>query len=68
LDRIDIHIELPSIKYKELSDTKDAEPSAVIKTRVEKTRVIQRERFKSEGIFYNAHMNTKLIKKYCILG
>jgi magnesium chelatase family protein len=67
LDRIDIHIELPSIKYKELSDTKDAEPSAVIKTRVEKTRVIQRERFKSEGIFYNAHMNTKLIKKYCIL-
>jgi len=67
LDRIDIHIELPSVKYKELSDTKDAEPSVVIKARVEKTRAIQRERFKSEGIFYNAQMNTKLIKKYCIL-
>jgi magnesium chelatase family protein len=67
LDRIDIHIELPVIKYKELSDTKDAEPSAGIKARVEKTRAIQRERFKSKGIFYNAQMNTKLIKKYCIL-
>lgn len=67
LDRIDIHIELPSVKYKELIDTKDAEPSAGIKARVEKTRAIQRERFKSDGIFYNAQMNTKLIKKYCVL-
>ena len=95
LDRIDIHIELPSIKYKELSDTRDAESSKVIKERVEKARGIQRERFsaegarlsdgqgsascaegasalgrggKTEGIFYNAQMNTKLIKKYCNLG
>jgi len=67
LDRIDIHIELPSVKYKELTDTKDAEPSKIIKERVEKVRVIQRERFRSEGIFYNASMNTKLIKKYCVL-
>lgn len=67
LDRIDIHIELPSIKYKELTDTKDAESSVVIKARVEKTRTIQKERFKSEKIFYNSRMNTKLIKKYCVL-
>jgi len=43
LDRIDIHIELPSLKYKELSDTKDAEPSAAIKARVEGARKVQRE-------------------------
>lgn len=67
LDRIDIHVELPSIKYKELTDTKDAEPSSAIKVRIEKARLIQRERFKSEGIFYNAQMNTKLTKKYCLL-
>jgi len=67
LDRIDIHIELPSIKYKELTDTKDAEPSSAIKARVEKARTIQRERFKAEGAFYNAQMNVQLIKKYCIL-
>jgi magnesium chelatase family protein len=65
LDRIDIHIELPSIKYKELADTKEAESSAIIKARVEKALAIQRERFKTEGIFYNAQMNTRLIKKYC---
>jgi magnesium chelatase family protein len=68
LDRIDIHIELPSIKYRELTDTKEAESSAIIKARVEKARAIQRERFEAEGIFYNAQMNTKLIKKYCNLG
>lgn len=72
LDRIDIHIELPAIKYKELTDTREAEPSAAIKTRVEKTRAIQRERFcaegeKVQGILCNARMNTKLIKKYCAL-
>jgi len=68
LDRIDIHIEIPAVKYKELTDTHDAEPSVVIKARVEKAAAIQRERFKEEGIFYNAQMNTKLIKKYCILN
>ena len=67
LDRIDIHIELPSVKYKELTDTSDSEPSAAIKARVEKARAIQRQRFKEEGIFYNAQMNAKQIKKYCVL-
>ena len=43
------------------------ESSAIIKARVEKSRSIQRERFKADRIFYNAQMNTKLIKKYCIL-
>jgi len=70
LDRIDIHIELPRVKYKELAETKEAEPSAVIKSRVEKVRLLQRERFKLAGelIFYNAQMSGKLIKKYCSLG
>ncbi|MDD5595747.1 MAG: YifB family Mg chelatase-like AAA ATPase, partial [Candidatus Omnitrophica bacterium] len=67
LDRIDIHIELPAIKYKELADTKDAESSAIIKTRVENSRARQKERFKSDKIFYNAQMNSKLVKKYCLL-
>lgn len=67
LDRIDIHIELPSIKYKELTDTKAVESSSKIKARVEKVRAIQRNRFTSDGIFYNAQVNTKLIKKYCVL-
>jgi len=67
LDRIDIHIEIPAVKYKELTDVKDTEPSVVIKGRVEKARAIQRERFKTDGIFCNAQMNIKLIKRYCML-
>ncbi|MBI5145175.1 MAG: YifB family Mg chelatase-like AAA ATPase [Candidatus Omnitrophica bacterium] len=67
LDRIDIHIEIPAIKYKELTDTKDAEVSSVIKERVEKAHSLQRVRFKEDRIFYNAQMNTRLIKKYCVL-
>ena len=67
LDRIDIHIELPTIKYKELTDTKDAEPSSAIKLRVENARARQRKRFLQDKIFHNASMNSKLIKKYCVL-
>ena len=67
LDRIDIHIELPSIKYKELTDTTEVESSSKIKARVEKVRATQRNRFASDGIFYNAQMGAKLIKKYCVL-
>ncbi|MCM8780169.1 MAG: YifB family Mg chelatase-like AAA ATPase [Candidatus Omnitrophica bacterium] len=67
LDRIDIHLELAAIKYKELAEAGEAEPSCAIKARVEKARALQRERFRAESIFYNAQMNTKLIKKYCAL-
>jgi magnesium chelatase family protein len=67
-DRIDLHIEIPAVKYKELSDAKEGEFSATIKARVEKAQGIQRERFKSEGVFYNAQMNTRLVKKYCVLN
>ncbi len=62
LDRIDILIELPSVQYKELSDTREAEPSVMVKIQAGKTRTIQRERFKEDKIFYNAQMNTQLIK------
>lgn len=69
LDRIDIHIELPRVKYKELAEVKEAESSSIIKLRVEKARSIQRERFKNgkEEISYNAQMEGRLIKKYCPL-
>jgi magnesium chelatase family protein len=67
LDRIDIHIELPAIKYQELSDPRDAEPSSVIRERVKKTRDRQKTRFLNENISSNAQMTVKLTKKYCLL-
>jgi len=68
LDRIDIHIEVPSVKYKELVDLSPCESSAQIRERVKKARDIQLERIKDERIFCNAHMSHKQIRKYCKLG
>ena len=72
LDRIDIHIELPSIRYQELNDPIEGEPSRLIKARVEKAQAIQRERFyaedgRSEKISYNSQMSARQMKKYCTL-
>ena len=66
LDRIDIHIEVPAVKYQELSSKRAGEPSNIVRERVIKARDIQKERFKnSHGIYKNADMRTKDIRKYC---
>jgi magnesium chelatase family protein len=67
LDRIDIHIDVPAVKFRELTgDTPpDAEDSAVIRQRVINARQWQGERFASEGIFSNAAMTPRLIRKFC---
>lgn len=65
LDRIDIHVEMPEVGYRELMSKSSGEPSAVIRGRVNAARARQRERFKQEGIFCNAQMNTAAIKRYC---
>jgi len=68
LDRIDIHIEVPAVKYKELTSSSSGEKSAVIRERVKKSRERQLERFKDNGeLFVNAAMNTKLIRKHCAI-
>lgn len=67
LDRIDIHIEVPAIKFKELSGSDNPEPSVEIRKRVKKARDIQLKRFQDEGIFANSHIGTKQLKKYCAL-
>jgi len=68
LDRIDIHIEVPSVKYSELSGPSTGENSDTIRERVVKARRIQTERFKGiKKVFCNAHMETKLIRKFCVL-
>jgi magnesium chelatase family protein len=68
LDRIDIHIELHSIKPELLNlDTLPQEGSCQIKERVERARNIQRERLKQEKILFNSLMTHKQIKKYCLL-
>lgn len=66
LDRIDIHIEVPPVKYSELSSRRDGESSSVIRERVKKAREIQMKRFQGRaGLFKNADMRTKDIKEFC---
>jgi magnesium chelatase family protein len=70
LDRIDIHIEVPAVQYRELRGGAASESSAVIRGRVLKARALQRERFVSakEKIYSNAQMGTRQIRAFCELG
>ncbi len=70
LDRIDIHIEVPAVQYKELRGSAAIEGSAEIRARVLAARERQRERFKKHGekIYSNAQMTTRQIRAYCELG
>jgi magnesium chelatase family protein len=67
LDRIDLHIEVPSLKWKEISSTESSESSSVIRERVGKAREIQQKRFEGQGIHCNAQMATIQLRKYCPL-
>jgi magnesium chelatase family protein len=68
LDRIDIHIEVPAVPYKELSTEYSGEKSEEIRERVITARNIQLERFKDDKkIYSNGQMKTRHIKKYCKL-
>jgi magnesium chelatase family protein len=67
LDRIDIHIDVPAVKFKELSSDTVSESSAEIRQRVVRARQIQLERLHSEKIFCNAQMTPRLIRKHCLI-
>ncbi len=69
LDRIDLHVEVPSIRYQELSAIVPGESSAVIRARVMTARRIQQERFKGlRRVHCNAGMRAKDVLKFCPLG
>src|SRR5437016_10473901 len=67
LDRIDIHIDVPAVRFREL--TGDAPPevedSATIRRRVISARGRQQDRLIADGVFSNAAMTPRLIRKYC---
>ena len=67
LDRIDIHVFVPNISAQKLSAVHETESSEIVQKRVLTARNIQLKRFHAENIKTNAEMNTKHIKKYCVL-
>ena len=67
LDRFDIHVEVPAVKFEELRDASSAECSADIKKRADRAREIQRERFKGSKTTCNAKINAEQFEKVCII-
>jgi magnesium chelatase family protein len=65
MDRIDIHVEVPAVPYKDLIGESNAESSAIIGARVAAARSRQFERFKRTKIYCNAQMINRHIKKHC---
>ncbi len=67
-DRIDIHVEVIPVPFKDLSDARLSEKSETVRERVASARQIQEKRFAdSKGMYCNAQMNSKILRKYCIL-
>lgn len=69
LDRIDLHVEVIPVPFKELNQERVAEVSETIRNRVIAARQMQEKRFENEkGVYCNAHMSTKLTRKICRVG
>jgi magnesium chelatase family protein len=67
LDRIDLHIEVPSVKYEQLRVEGESEKSAAVRERVLLARQIQLKRLPGEGVYSNSQMKPKHLKKFCQL-
>lgn len=68
LDRIDIQVEAASVDYSDLSSAQTGESSKTIKERVNRTRQIQRERYRDYHIYSNAQLTAGMLPKFCPLG
>ena len=68
MDRIDIHVEVTPVPFKELSSVRESEKSEVIRERVTAARQIQELRYKEmDGIYCNAQITTKLLRTVCMI-
>ncbi len=69
LDRIDIHIEVVPVPFRQLSELRDAETSEVIRMRVIKGAQVQEKRFAGiKGVLANSQMTPAMLRKFCVLG
>jgi magnesium chelatase family protein len=67
LDRIDLHVDVPPLEYRDLATSRPSEPSDSIRERVVEARRRQIERFREVGLFANARMQRRHVKKHCAL-
>jgi len=67
LDRIDLHLEVPSLPSSDLLENAQIETSKKIKERIVEARTLQQQRFTQTEIVANSHMNHRQIKEFCAL-
>ncbi len=67
LDRIDIHIDVPAVPFREITRGRAAETSAAVRERVMAARSIQQRRFKNLGVHANAQMSSRMIQRFCAM-
>ncbi|MBU0485931.1 MAG: YifB family Mg chelatase-like AAA ATPase [Proteobacteria bacterium] len=68
LDRIDIHLEVPAVPFKDIANTHEGESSSAIRARVTAARNIQQKRFsRHKKIYCNSQMTPRDLKKHCLL-
>ena len=68
LDRIDIHLDVPAVRYADLASKAPGEASADIRRRVTRARGVQQARFGQERVYSNAQMTPRLIRQHCEIG
>ena len=69
LDRIDAHVEVPAVPYRDLVERADAEPSAAIRERVARAHALQLDRYAGRrGVWANAHMGPRDLRRVCVLA
>jgi magnesium chelatase family protein len=68
LDRLDLHVEVPPVNYNELTAVSMGESSAKIKERVNKTRLLQQERYKDCDFNCNARLTPSMLRRFCVLS
>lgn len=67
LDRIDLHVSVPSVEYEAIRRRSAPESSADVKRRVDAARDLQKRRFAGTGVACNAHMSAEMIGRFCPL-
>ena len=65
LDRIDMHIDVPSVEYEAMRRKEQPEPSSAIRERVNAAREVQKKRFAGTEVSCNAYMTPAMIGQYC---
>jgi len=67
LDRIDLHVQVPAVPYRELAGEGEREDSRTVRERIVNARRIQRERLGECGVAYNAQLAPRLLRRFCRL-